>query len=94
MFRPRKLLTILIVEEEVPVLRSIELEVFKLFRPMVQIIKATTFKKAEEIIDNGIIDIAIIDLLLPDGHGENLIARIRSKLAYVPIIVQTSEEDI
>ena len=94
MFNVKKILSILIVEDDIKDLDKILVLISCQFGNSVQVLTAKTLKKAEIIINKGIYDIAIIDLDLPDGHGENLISLIREQSFYTPIIVQTSEEDL
>ena len=93
MFRPRRLLSILIVEDDLRILREIEVHISRQFGREAQVLKATTLKEGADIIKQGRFDIAIIDLLLPDGHGEDLIALIRENDLDLPVIVQTTEDD-
>ena len=93
MFRPKRLLSILIVEGNFFILREIEAHIARQFDREVQVLKARTFKESEDIIKRGLFDIAIIELLLPDGHGDDLISLIRQKHPCLPIIVQIIEED-
>jgi len=88
----RKLLSILVVEDDVKVLKTIEWQTLSTFNRQVQILKAETYEIGKEIILHGLVDIAIIDLGLPDGHGEELIALIREKDRYLPIIILTAEK--
>lgn len=88
-----KLLTILVVEDDVRILSEIEWQILRTFNRQAQVLKATTFEEGKEIILQGLVDISLIDLCLPDGHGEELIALIRKKSRYQPIIVQTTEAD-
>jgi len=93
MFRPKRLLSVLIVEDDLQILREIAIHISKQFGREVQILKATTLKEGMDIVGQRLFDIAIIDLLLPDGHGEELIALIRENDPDLPIIVQTTESD-
>jgi len=93
MFRPKRLLSVLIVEDDLQILREIAIHISKQFGREVQILKATTLKEGMDIVGQRLFDIAIIDLLLPDGHGEELIALIRENDPDLPIIVQTTERD-
>jgi DNA-binding LytR/AlgR family response regulator len=89
----KKLFTILVVEDDLKILKKIEWQILRTFNRQVQVLKATTFEGAKEIILQGLVDISLIDLGLPDGHGEELIALIRERSRYQPIIVQTTEKD-
>ena len=90
----KKLLSILVVEDDVKVLRQIEWQILSTFNREVQILKAETYEIGKEITLQGLVNISIIDLGLPDGHGEELIALIREKDRYQPIIIQTTEKDL
>ena len=89
MRRPRKRLTILIVEDKPEILDKLIVHTAKEFGKKAHIFGAMTFKSAEEIINRNFIDMAIIDLQLPDGDGEDLIALIRTYAYYLHILVQT-----
>jgi DNA-binding LytR/AlgR family response regulator len=89
----KKLLTILVVEDDLKIFKKIEWQILRTFNRQVQILKATTFEEGKDIILQGLVDISLIDLRLPDGHGEDLIALIRTQSLFQPIIVQTTETD-
>ena len=93
MYRQRKLLSIFIIEDNVQILNEIKIKIVRQLQQEVQILTAKTFKEAKEVIKQGLFDIAIVDLFLPDGHGEDLIKLIRQNFKYLPIIVQTTEKD-
>jgi len=93
MARPRYSFSILVVEDDIRILRQIVLHISKQFDRQVQILQANTFEQGKAIIEQGLFDIAIIDLGLPDGDGEGLIAMIREQSAYLPIIIQTTHDD-
>jgi len=94
MYRPKRLLKILVVEDDLYISRKIEVHISRQFGREAQILRAKTVQEGKDIIEQGFFDIAIIDLLLPDGHGEKLIELIREKDLDLPIIVQTTEDDL
>ena len=94
MYKTKHSLSILVVEDNTEILDKIISRIAYQFGFGVQILTAKRFKMAKSIIEKKLYDIAIIDLQLPDGHGEDLIALIREKNFFIPIIVQTSEESV
>jgi len=94
MYLPKRLLTYLIAEDNLEIMKRIEELIEKQFTEPKLVLKATTLKDGEEIIQRGLVDIAIIDLYLPDGNGDNLIATIREDYPFMPIILQTIEDDL
>jgi len=93
MFRPRKLFSILTVEDNVDVLRKIKLQIGREFSNKVQILEATTLEGGKDIIKLGRADASIVDLYLPDGNGADLLPLIQVQPFYLPTLVQTIEDD-
>ena len=94
MFNVKKILSILIVEDDNHILNKLIALISYQFGFNTQILTAKKFKEAELIINHGLCDIAIIDLNLPDRHGEGLISLIRKQSFHTPIIVQTDKKDL
>lgn len=90
----KTLRTILVVEDDEKISAKIHSHILNVFNRQVQIKEAKTMKDAEKVLDQGMVDISIIDFALPDGDGENLIARIRKESRYHPIIAQTTNVDM
>ena len=87
-------MTILIIEDNKEILDHLERLIRRYFEDEFQILKAETFQEAKVIIENGMIEIFIIDFNLPDGDGLDLIKLIRSYYSRKqPIIVQTVRDD-
>lgn len=55
------------------------------------VLTAENVKGAEEIVENDNIDIALLDVMLPDGDGFSLCKKIREKYTF-PIIMLTAKE--
>lgn len=55
------------------------------------VLTAETLKIADEIIEKNDIDIALLDVMLPDGDGFSLCRKIREKYTF-PIIMLTAKE--
>ncbi len=55
---------------------------------------AGTLKEARELIMNGVGDVILLDVQLPDGYGPNLLYEVNSLPARPPIIVITGYGDI
>ena len=89
----KKLITVLLVEDNVPIANRIRWHITKAFNRELQVLVAKTFKEAKEIIEQGSVDIFIIDFGLPDGDGEDLIKMIRASTQVHPIIAQTTIQD-
>lgn len=88
------MMTILIIEDNKEILDHLERLIGRYFNDEFQILKAETYHEAKMIIENGMIDIFIIDFNLPDGDGLDLIKLIRNYYSRKqPIIVQTVRDD-
>ncbi|MCL1989855.1 MAG: response regulator [Defluviitaleaceae bacterium] len=87
-------LTILVLEDDVEISKKITNYIRRVFNSRVQVLTAKTYEEGKEIIDSGIVDISLIDLGLPDGDGEALIAMIREQDKKMPIIIQTANDEV
>ena len=56
------------------------------------VVVATTMAEASAAID-GPLDAVILDLMLPDGEGEALLAQLRKRPVRIPVAVTTGVED-
>lgn len=90
----KRLKTVLVVEDIPEILEKITKYISFSFRREVQVLKASTISKAVEIIKQGLVDISLIDLMLPDGDGEDLVALIREYDKHLPIIIHTTKEEM
>jgi len=84
----------LVVEDDKAIVYQIKNFILRRFAREIQVLIATTFKEASNIIHQGLIDIYIIDFGLPDGNGEELLTLVRQLYPKAPIIVQTTQDDI
>jgi two-component system response regulator AtoC len=83
--------TILIVDDEENARRNIgDYLVTKGY----EVTGAGTLKEAREMITNGVGDVILLDVQLPDGYGPNLLYEVDSLPARPPIIVITGFGDI
>lgn len=90
----KRFITVVVIEDNPKFLAQLEKEITWFFKREFQVRRAKTFKEAKEIIEQGFGEIFIIDLGLPDGHGEDLIEMIRERPIEYPIVVQTVNNDI
>ncbi len=83
---PEDAAAILIVEDDPDMLRLLEP---KLAGPNRKIVTAGSSAGAAERLDEGRVDLILLDLMLPDEDGRNLLARLRGNPKYtaIPILV-------
>ena len=87
------MVTVLLVEDEKQILNQLEALIKTNFNDL-QVLKAQSFKDARAIIESGVAEIFIIDFVLPDGDGLDLIKLIRTYYSRgQPIIIQSSIRD-
>lgn len=88
---PEDAATILIVEDDPGVIQLLEP---KLAGPNRRIVTAETSTAATELLQAGDVDLIVLDLMLPDEDGRNLLARLRGNPRYmaIPIIVISARE--
>ena len=81
--------TILVVEDEVFLIRSLKI---RLDREDFEVKTAKNGSEAWEVMQKFPIDLAVIDIIMPERDGEWLVKKIRDdeKLAYTPIIILTN----
>jgi response regulator RpfG family c-di-GMP phosphodiesterase len=87
---PPKKNKILIVEDE-----EINIAIYKsLLEDRYQLFIAETGKAAEEIIEKNVVDIVLLDLILPDADGISLCKAFKANETYkkIPIIIVTAVE--
>ncbi|ABG82329.1 response regulator transcription factor [Clostridium perfringens] len=81
---------ILIVEDEEKIARFIELE---LIHEGYKVIKADNGRTGLEIAERGEVDLIILDVMLPEINGLEVLRRIR-KVSEVPIIMLTARDAV
>ena len=81
---------ILIVEDEEKIARFIELE---LMHEGCEVIKANNGRTGLEISENGKVDLVILDVMLPEINGLEVLRRIR-KTSDIPIIMLTARDAV
>lgn len=59
----------------------------------IRCLQAKTIKQAEEILQKERIEIAVLDLMLPDGDGATLCCKIREEYA-IPVIISSAKGDL
>ena len=84
------MIKILIVEDEEKIARFIELE---LIHEGYKVIKADNGRTGLEIAERGEADLIILDVMLPDINGLEVLRRIR-KVSEVPIIMLTARDAV
>ena len=90
----RRMATVLVVEDDLVIAKHIKFYIWKTFDRAFQVLVANDYQTAKELIEKGNIDIYMIDFILPDGHGEDLIKLIREQSFKHPIIAQTITDDL
>ncbi len=88
---PEEVATILIVEDEPQMLGLLSA---KLAGPNRKIVTAEDAASADLVLAEGEVDLILLDLILPDGDGRDLLARIRDNPRYTatPVIVVSARE--
>lgn len=81
---------ILIVEDEEKIARFIELE---LKHEGYEVIKANNGRTGLEIAEKGEVDLAILDVMLPEINGLEVLRRIR-KVSDIPVIMLTARDAV
>ncbi|HHD2587939.1 TPA: response regulator transcription factor [Clostridium perfringens] len=84
------MIKILIVEDEEKIARFIELE---LIHEGYKVIKANNGRTGLEIAERGEADLIILDVMLPEINGLEVLRRIR-KVSEVPIIILTARDAV
>ena len=78
---------ILVVDDE-EVLRSALFRIFS--RRNYQVITTSNFKEAESVIQSSSdLDLALVDIKLPDGTGLDLLSTLKKKYSDIPVVVLT-----
>ncbi len=88
---PEDAATLLIVEDE---LETLGLLAAKLAGPNRKIVTAESAAEADRILADDEVDLILLDLILPDEDGRNLLARIRDNPRYTttPVIIASARE--
>lgn len=55
---------------------------------------ANTWKAAEKLLDEGMPDLVILDLTLPDGNGIDICRNIKARYPKVPIVMLTAKDRV
>ena len=82
---------LLIIEDDEDLLRVLE---EKLKAPNREILIAKSIKDATEIIESNEISMILLDLILPDGDGRNLLVDLKERTvtASIPVIIMTAKK--
>ena len=81
---------ILIVEDEEKILRFIELE---LIHEGYEVIKANNGREGLEIAEKGEVDLVLLDIMLPQLNGLEVLRRLR-KTSDIPVIMLTARDAV
>ena len=81
---------LLVIEDDEDLLRVLEK---KLKAPNREILIAKSIKDATEIIESNEISMILLDLILPDGDGRNLLVDLKERTvtASIPVIIMTAK---
>ena len=63
-----------------------------LLEPVCTLHQATTLSEASQLIKKNIFDLVLLDIQLPDGSGQQLIAQIRDRAASTRIVLHTADD--
>ena len=87
--------TILLVEDDSNDLQFVRQLVYQRL-PDAIFLHASSFKEAKELVKEHrmVIDACLLDLTLPDCHGEELIDRMIDIMGFLPLIILTRSEDV
>lgn len=86
----RRQATVLVVDDEYGVLQSFKL----ILKNEHQVLLAATGKEALELITKNTIDVVLLDILLPDGNGLELLERIKEMDSKPEIVMVTAVRDV
>lgn len=84
------MIKILIVEDEEKIARFVELE---LMHEGYQVIKADNGRKGLEIAEKGNVDLVLLDIMLPELNGFEVLRRLR-KTSEIPVIMVTARDAV
>lgn len=71
---------------------DIAMIVAKILESVAQIKRVETLKQARRIMSTGSFDIALIDLVLPDGSGLDLIPELKTRHPDIGVIIHSAHE--
>ncbi len=63
-----------------------------LLSPVCSLHQVTTLTQASELIESTVFDLVLLDMQLPDGSGQELIAQIRDRAANTRIVLHTASD--
>ncbi len=61
--------------------------------PAIDLVHAVRLREACELLERETVDVVLLDLSLPDGHGMESVARMREAAPGLPLVVLTSLDD-
>lgn len=59
-----------------------------------EVISASNFKEAQSMLNNDEFDIILLDVILPDGHGVDILSESRKLHPSPPVIMVTGQSDV
>ncbi len=85
--------TLLLVDDDPADARLIHRLLDEVEGPTFAVVHADTFARARQRLSAGGIDVILLALTLPDGHGLDAVRRMRQTASSLPIVVLTGQED-
>ena len=82
--------TVLIVEDEEKIGRFLELE---LLHEGYEVMKATNGREGLELAESGKADLVVLDVMLPELNGFEVLRRLRKK-SDIPVIMLTARDEV
>ena len=84
------MIKVLVVEDEEKIARFIELE---LIHEGYKVIKVNNGREGLEIAEKGEVDLVLLDVMLPELNGLEVLRRLR-KTSYIPVIMLTARDAV
>lgn len=83
----------LLIIEDHPAIRTIYREIFRREKELSIVGEAATGKEAKSLLAQSLPDVIILDLILPDVDGVDLLKQIRAEFPEIAVVVVSGEDE-
>ncbi|RYE55879.1 MAG: response regulator [Sphingobacteriales bacterium] len=85
-----KMLNLMLVDDSRIILNRLSAQLLEM-KNIAKVVKANTFQKAVDVLENEVIDVALLDINLPGKNGIDLLEHITKNFPHIKTIMVTNQ---